>query len=149
MLSLPVETIDEIILFCDSLSNVMLRYTSTMLYAKINKQSINICAEAAKIGSLAIMRFGHQLNKLMYPLTVETFGYAAENGNLDVMKWLKENGCPWDENTFKYAVVHGNLENMKWLKENGCPWDEYTFANAIINGNFENIKWLEDNGCPR
>ncbi len=49
--------------------------------------------------------------------------YAAENGNLENMKWLKENECPWDEWTFSYASKHGNLENMKWLRENGCPWN--------------------------
>jgi len=50
-----------------------------------------------------------------------TFRYAAFNGNLDNIKWLKENKCPWNENTFTYAAGNGNLENMKWLKENGCP----------------------------
>ncbi len=46
------------------------------------------------------------------------------------MKWLKENGCPWNENTFRAAAINGNLENMKWLKENGCPWDSNTFSIA-------------------
>ena len=30
------------------------------------------------------------------------------------------NGCPWNAYTFNYAAKNGNLENMKWLKENGC-----------------------------
>ena len=46
---------------------------------------------------------------------------AAKYGNLENMKWLKEQGCPWDSYTFKYAARNGNLENMKWLKEQGCP----------------------------
>jgi hypothetical protein len=33
------------------------------------------------------------------------------------MKWLKENNCPWDKWTFKYAAENGNLKNMKWLKK--------------------------------
>ena len=37
---------------------------------------------------------------------------------------------------------------MKWLKENGCPWDIFTFVNATLNGNLENMKWLKENGCP-
>jgi len=37
------------------------------------------------------------------------------------MKWLHENGCPWNEGTFLCATEHGNLDNLKWLMENGCP----------------------------
>ena len=76
------------------------------------------------------------------------FTRAAKNGNLENMKWLKENGCPWNLWTFEYAALNGNLENMKWLKENGCPWDEQTFMRAAENGNLENMKWLKENGCP-
>jgi len=76
-----------------------------------------------------------------------TFAFAALNGNLENMKWLKENGFSWDTNTFMYAAKNGNLENMKWLKENECPWNKYTFAGATENGNLENMEWLIENGC--
>jgi len=81
--------------------------------------------------------------------TTYTFAEMAKNGNLENMKWLKENGCSWNELTFFNAAKNGNLENMKWLKENGCPWNEWTFRCAARNGNLENIKWLEENGCPQ
>jgi len=29
-------------------------------------------------------------------------------------------------NTLKCTALNGNLENMKWLKENGCPISDYT-----------------------
>jgi hypothetical protein len=61
------------------------------------------------------------------------------------MKWLKENGFPWDESTFDYAAAFGNLDNMKWLKENRCPWNEWTFYFAAEFGNLDNIKWLKEN----
>ena len=74
---------------------------------------------------------------------------AAQNGNLDNMKWLLENGCPWGKFTFYTATKNGNLDNMKWLLENGCPWNASTFGNAAENGNLDNMKWLLENGCPR
>jgi len=37
---------------------------------------------------------------------------------------------------------------MKWLKSNGCQFDDYTFIEAIHNGSKENVQWLLDNGCP-
>ena len=30
---------------------------------------------------------------------------AAKGGHLEVLKWLRENGCPWDEETCRYAAV--------------------------------------------
>jgi len=33
------------------------------------------------------------------------------------MKWLKNNGCQFGYNTFDYAAENGNLLAMKWLKK--------------------------------
>jgi len=49
---------------------------------------------------------------------------AAKGGHLEVLKWARENGCPWDEWTCAYAAEGGHLEVLKWARENGCPWDE-------------------------
>jgi hypothetical protein len=53
--------------------------------------------------------------------------YAAENGNLENMKWLLENKFPYDEYVFQRAAENGNLENMKWLLKNKFPYDKWTF----------------------
>ena len=50
---------------------------------------------------------------------------AADNGNLMMLKWLKEKKCPWGEDTFYFAAKRGSLENIKWLKENECPESDY------------------------
>jgi hypothetical protein len=41
-----------------------------------------------------------------------------------VLKWARENGCPWDEWTCANAAEGGHLEMLKWARENDCPWDE-------------------------
>lgn len=46
------------------------------------------------------------------------------------------------------VALDGNLENMKWLKEQGCTLDTLTFVCAVQNGNLENVKWLKEQGCP-
>ena len=73
---------------------------------------------------------------------------AAEVGNLDVLKWLRENECPWDRWTCAYAAEHGHLEMLKWARENDCPWDEATCAFAADSGHLETLKWARENGCP-
>ena len=67
-----------------------------------------------------------------------------KNGcSIDVLKWLKDNGCPLDETTFKCAAKNGNLENMIWLKENNCPYDKVWCLRYAKTD--EVRQWLEDN----
>jgi hypothetical protein len=49
---------------------------------------------------------------------------AALGGHLEVLKWARENGCPWDELTCAWAAKSGHIEVLKWARANGCP-DEY------------------------
>ena len=45
----------------------------------------------------------------------------------------------FSSNLMSIVALHGNLENMKWLKSNGCPWNHLTFQSAAKNGNLENM----------
>ncbi len=42
---------------------------------------------------------------------------------LEVLKWARENNCPWDKLTCSYAASNGHLEVLKWARANNCPWD--------------------------
>ena len=87
------------------------------------------------------------LRKLGIDYDWSTFRYAAQFGDLDIMKWLLADGCKIGK-SFSSAAEFGNLDNMKWLLANGCKFDTDTFYNAVIFGNLDNMKWLLDNGCP-
>ena len=50
--------------------------------------------------------------------------YAAENNNLEMLKYLHKKGCFCDENVCLNAAENNNLEMLKYLYENGCKWDE-------------------------
>ena len=65
-----------------------------------------------------------------------------------MLKWARENGCPWDEMTCANAASGGHLEMLKWARENGCPWDENTCANAASGGHLDVLKWARENGVP-
>ena len=106
-------------------------------------------------GSISMLEFAtDKRNKNRYVMDVEKYKYiktnnkdifaeAAENGNLENMKRLKQIGYPCDEYTFEKAAINGNLKNMKWLKENECPWNANVFLNTALKGNLENMKWLK------
>ena len=42
-------------------------------------------------------------------------------GHLDVLKWARENGCPWDSRTVTLAMSFSNENVLDWARENGCP----------------------------
>jgi hypothetical protein len=73
---------------------------------------------------------------------------AARGGHLECLKYLHENGCPWDEETCGRAAAFGHLECLKYLYENGCPWDERVCGSAARGGNLECLKYAHENGCP-
>ena len=73
---------------------------------------------------------------------------GAAHGRLDCLKYAREKGCPWDEVTCSAAALHGQLECLKYAHENGCPWDEKTCSLAAENGQLECLKYAHENGCP-
>ena len=132
-------------------------------------------AEAAKLGCLGTLKSLHRRGRVRFDDTL--CGFAASAGQLEVLKWLRENGCPWGE-TSSWAVGHGrpkvlqwaiangcpwdaktckmantavkgrHLEVLKVLHANGCQWDEGTCAGAAMFGHLEELQWLRANGCP-
>jgi uncharacterized protein YabN with tetrapyrrole methylase and pyrophosphatase domain len=54
-----------------------------------------------------------------------------------VLKWARDNGCPWDESTCKWAAKGYALEVLRWARENGCPWNESTRQSAASKGYVE------------
>jgi len=47
--------------------------------------------------------------------------WAASRGDLKMLMWARENGCPWFEQTFTKGTAPGDLALLTWAKENGCP----------------------------
>ena len=52
--------------------------------------------------------------------------YAAVNGHLPALKYLHENGCPWDLDTCHYAAQYEHWDCFQYAVDNTCPgWEEY------------------------
>jgi len=67
---------------------------------------------------------------------------------MEVLKYLHEHGCPWNDNAYDYAALYGNLDIFKYLYENGCPWNaDYTHAHGYAeeNGYDDILKYIENN----
>ena len=68
----------------------------------------------------------------------------ALNGDLEILQWLRKNGCPWDKKTCESAGSCGKWELLQWDIENGCPWDIRTYEIVRCRGDKKMIKWITE-----
>lgn len=69
---------------------------------------------------------------------------ASKHGNLDMLKFMREHGYPWDYRTTEYAIAWGHLDVLKWALSQGCEFrkDHYGHWHIV---NDEIIEWLKSN----
>ena len=48
-------------------------------------------------------------------------GRLVKGGELEMLKWARGNGAPWNEFTCAFAARGGHLEVLKWARGNGAP----------------------------
>jgi len=82
------------------------------------------------------------------PWNASATSRAAEGGHLETLKWAIANGCPFGDETCRRAAQGGHLEVLQWLRANGCPWDGRTCAYAALRGFRRVVEWASANGCP-
>ena len=97
------------------------------------------CRDAAKLGWLSTLK--NRLRRgILHKPSVCT--QAAMGGHLEIVKWARKNGCPWDKDyTCAWVARHGLLKVLKWARENGCSWDEKTCSWAAEHGQLEVPQW--------
>ena len=76
---------------------------------------------------------------------------VAETNKLELLKWIREEKkCEWDEETINVAAEQGNLEMVKYCVANECPIDEGACGEAATGGHLECFKYLhEEAKAPR
>lgn len=155
---------------CTIIKNDIIRHNpdfSSCLKYLIFKDMTNLKPEDY-LFSLPLMkkkRFLYQLSPEM-PIKYEIFDvvkYLVENnkceksdvcmftaiyGKLEILKWARMVGCPWEKWMPAHAAEHGHFELLKWIMENGCEWQEYACNYAAKKGNFEILKWAVESGYP-
>ena len=121
--------------------------TSTISWAleKCIERRERFCARMAENGNLELLKVVHENG---CPRDRWTCWRVAFHGHLECLKYAHENECPWDNYTCCNAARRGNLECLKYAHEKGCPWDESTCCNAAENGHLECLKYARENGCP-
>lgn len=76
--------------------------------------------------------------------------YCAENGYLQLLKWVRKRISSWYWNIIyigNVAAKNGHLHILRWIHKNGHSFDNTdAFANAAGNAHLHILKWLRKRG---
>jgi len=74
---------------------------------------------------------------------------VASMNKLEYLVWAREvKNCDWDWRTICMAASQGNLAMVKYCVDNGCPIDAWACELAAEEGHLDVLKYLHENGCP-
>jgi len=164
--------------YYDLFKHFLKNYPDLRIYFEHNIN--DLCALAAEIGSFELLKYIYKKlnNKYKYKYggpSADVIIASVEGGQIDIVKWLHENGCPWNSYacnvaasinrldilqylhdngctwtvwTITCAAEKGHLEVLRYLRQNGCDWDKFTCAFAASKNQLEVLKYLHENGCP-
>jgi hypothetical protein len=104
------------------------------------------CAEAAGGGYLEIVRFLHDNG---CPWDFDTIcERAAKSGSLELLQYLKQQGCVFTADAMHVAAQRGDLHICQYLRSEQCPWDASACTDAARGGHVDTLRWLHEQGCP-
>jgi len=74
---------------------------------------------------------------------------VARMNKLEYLVWLREvKNCDWDSMTINEVAKQGNLAMVKYCVDNGCPMSAGACACAAREGHLDVLKYLHENDCP-
>jgi hypothetical protein len=119
-------------------------------YCVVNECPINAeaCACAAQNGHLEVLKYLRE--EVKAPWNLGTAIRAAHNGHLHILEYLVERKFDkYDEWACEYAAKFGHLDCLKHLHETAkAPWNSQAVYYAHEKNHPECVQYLLDNDCP-
>ena len=73
---------------------------------------------------------------------------AVDKGHYWIIDWCIENNIEWrDKYICEYAARDGKLEMLIWLREQECPWNSQVIRQAIDNKHLDILEYAIENNC--
>ena len=80
--------------------------------ARIVKDTFDCACESGNLVMMGYLREYHRLHEGDCPFSGEACAAAARHGHLEALKWLRSEGCPWDELVCR---IVGKPNIMRWI----------------------------------
>lgn len=107
--------------------------------------SARLTDEATRIADrFSILKILFQHN---CPWSIDACKNAADNCDLESLKFAHENGAPWDQRTTTSAVQHSNVPCLKYALAHGCPCSGDACDLAAERGRLDILQSLHEHGC--
>ena len=99
------------------------------------------CCRVALTNKLELLKWAREEKKCRWDY--RTINMAVHRGNLEMVKYCVANECPIDEEACEYAARNGHLECLKYLREEAkAPWEALTAAWAALYGRLHILEYL-------
>ena len=109
--------------------------------AEIEMDEPYFCERVAETNKLELLKWAREEKECEWDC--RTINVAAEQGNLEMVKYCVANECPIDVEACALAADGGQLECLKYLREEAkAPWDSSTAEWAAQNGHLHILEYL-------
>ena len=124
-----------------SISTLEFMWEHQSLWTLYIKGGTNFCYQVAQTNKLELLKWAREEKKCEW--SIGPINAAAEQGNLEMVKYCVAKKCPIDELACVCAAGNGHLEVLKYLREEAkAPWDSYTALRAAQNGHLYILEYL-------
>jgi len=104
------------------------------------------CREVARMNKLEYLVWAREVKNCDWDS--RTINWPARLGNLVMVKYCVENGCPMDEVAYLFATQEGHLDVLKYLHENDCPWNSSACYCAHRDNRIDCLNYLIQQKAP-
>ncbi|CAL6383981.1 unnamed protein product [Bathycoccus prasinos] len=112
-----------------------------------NWSETKFCSRVAWTNKLEFLKWIREEKKCEWDSG--TIHVAANQGNLEMVKYCVAKKCPIDAWACAEAAGNGHLEVLKYLREEAkAPWDGWSVFYALEKNQPECVQYLFDNNCP-
>ena len=124
-----------------SISTLAFAWENKSLWSGYLKIETYFCYQVALTNKLELLKWAREEKKCKWDQ--DTIHAAAEQGNLEMVKYCVANECPIDEEACAHAALKGHLECLKYLREEAkALWDSRTASWAAFNGHLHILEYL-------
>ena len=125
----------------EEMSSISTLEFAWVLWPSYWKGETYFCSRVAHTNKLELLKWIREEKKCEWG--EGTISSAAEQGNLEMLKYCVANECPINEMACESAAKSGHLECLKYLREEAkAPWDSWTATRAAQNGHLHILEYL-------